>query len=330
MRPVHGETIKISYLKDPDGTLFYFGAPACPNIPGFRDYIAFYLAKNMDEFRFKGIYFDAGGSTATDNPYNQVPRKNVLTRDRKVNLVNVFGVRALYRRLYKIIRERDENGYLYIHSWRTFHPAYMSFVDIVNPGEEYMHSFPRNNNVYIEDKEFSAPEVWRYNYNSEVMGVTVQFLSLLQWCPEIKDWFQKGLRNSIPDRFNASRAMITMCLLHDIPISGGGYPGIEGLWPAMDALNLDKAVFMPYYEQKEITGSDPNIRISYYKFAGNDKAVLILANLAKTQKTTLLDFSKLGFRPSVARDVWPATGKVELEKPVSVDGYGFRILSIGK
>ncbi len=329
-RPIHGEAIKISYLKDPDGTLFYFGAPVCPNIPGFRDYIAFYLAKNMDEFGFKGIYFDAGGSAATDNPYNQVPRKNVLTRDRQVNLVNVFGVRDLYRRLYKIIRERDENGYLYIHSWRTFHPAYMSFVDIVNPGEEYMHSFPRNHHVYIEDKELSAPEVWRYNYNSEVMGVTVQFLSLLQWCPEIKAWFQKGLRNSIPERFNASKAMITMCLLHDVPMSGGGYPGIEGLWPAMDALNLDKAVFMPYYEQKEITGSDPDIRISYYKFAGNDKAVLILANLTKTPKTIILDSGKFGFRPVVARDVWPGTAKVELDKPVSVDGYGFRILSIGK
>ncbi len=329
-RPVHGERTKISILKDFDGTQYYFGVPVCPDIPGFRDYIAFYLAKNMDEFGFKGIYFDFGGSTSTDIPYNRVPRKNVLTRDRKVNLVNVFGVRDLYRRLYKIIRERDENGYLYIHSWRTFHPAYMSFVDIVNPGEEYMHSVPRNHNVYIEDKELSAPEVWRYNYNSEVMGVTVQFLPVFQWCPEIKAWFKKGLRNSFPERFNASRAMITMCLLHDVPISGGGYPGIEGLWPAMDALNLDKAVFMPCYEQKEVTGTDPDIRISYYKFAGNDKAVLILANLAKMPKTTVLDFGKFGFCPSVARDVWPATGKVELDKPVSVDAYGFRILHIEK
>ncbi|MFA6930854.1 MAG: hypothetical protein WCT05_11040, partial [Lentisphaeria bacterium] len=329
-RPVHGEISKISYLKDKDGTQYYFGVPVCPNHRGFRDYITWYTAKNMDEFAFKGIYFDFGGDAATDIPYNRIPLKNILSRDRAVNIVNVFGVRDLYRRLYKIIRERDENGYLYIHSWRTFHPAYMSFVDIVNPGEEYMHAIARNYNVYIEDKELSAPEVWRYNYNSEVLGVAVQFLSVLQWNPEIKDWFRKGLRKTFKERFNASRAMITMCLLHDVPISGGGYPGIEGMWPAMDALNLDQATFRPYYEQKEITGSTPDIAISYYEFAGQDKLVLILANLTKTGKETLLDANRLKLPSLNARDVWPETGSHDLRKPILVEGYGFRILNIDR
>lgn len=327
-RPVHGEITKISYLKDKDGTQYYFGNPVCPNHRGFRDYIAWYTEKNMDEFGFKGIYFDFGGSAATDIPYNRLPLKNILTRDRKVNIVNVFGVRDLYRRLYKIIRERDENGYLYIHSWRTFHPAYMSFVDLVNPGEEYMHAIARNYNVYIEDKELSAPEVWRYNYNSEVLGVAVQFLPVLQWSPEIKDWFNKGLRNTFQERFNASKAMITMCLLHDVPISGGGYPGIEGMWPAMDALNLDQATFRPYYEQQEVTGSAADIEISYYRFANTDKLVLILANMAKTPKETLLDFSRLKLPSQTARDVWPETASHDLKKPILVEGYGFRILNI--
>jgi hypothetical protein len=327
-RPVLGEVTKISYLTDKDGTQYYFGVPVCPNHREFRDYITWYTAKNMDEFGFKGIYFDFGGATATDIPYNRIPLKNVLSRDRKVNIINVFGVRDLYRRLYKTIRQRHENGYLYIHSWRTFHPAYMSFVDLVNPGEEYMHAIARNCNVYIEDKELSAPEVWRYNYNSEVLGVAVQFLPVFHWRPEIKEWFRKGLHNTFQERFNASRAMITMCLLHDVPISGGGYPGIAGMWPAMDALNLDQATFHPHYEQKEITGSTPDIAISYYRFSNSDKLVLILANMSKTPKETLLDCSRFKLPLLTAREVWPETDNHDLKKSILVEGYGFRILDV--
>lgn len=324
-RPVHGEITRISQTKESDGsdTPYFFGVPVCANHPGYRDYLCYYIAENMDKSGFKGVYFDFGGLAPTDTSFNGVEIKNVLSLNRKIDRENLFGVRELYRRLRNLIKERHADGMLYIHCWRAFHPGVLSFVDTVNPGEEFMHSFPRDRNVYIKDKDASPPELWRTSYNSQALGVAVQFLPMLYWIPEMKTFLKTKLSNSFEARLKHCRAMLTMCFLHDVQISGGGYGAIDGLWPKWDALEPEKAIFCGYFEQQEIT-ADNAVKVSFYRWEGSGKKLLVLANLTGNAVNTKLTF-KDGV-PGELVEIWPKENRFSPADTISLEPYGFRLL----
>ena len=321
-RPVHGEIQGISQSRDLDGTPYLFGIPVCDNHPGFRDYLCHYVAKNMDELGYKGVYFDFGGDAATDVPSEGRPLPNVLTKDRPIERTNVFGTRELYRRLRNIIKSRHPDGVLYSHSWRVFHPAWMSFTDVVNPGEEFMHSFPRNQDVYAADREFSPPEIWRTLYSSEALGAAVQFLPMLYWLPQLKGYLKMGFAASFPQRMKHSRALLTMCLLHDVQISGGGYAAIDGWWPIQDSLKLDCAIFHGYYDQQEIKAENGAL-VSYYSWENSDRRLLMVGNLQGSRVQTRL----LGLPTNaVLIEPWPTKNTIQAKAMFELEPYGFRIL----
>ncbi|MBR2624828.1 MAG: hypothetical protein IKD23_00350 [Lentisphaeria bacterium] len=326
-RPVHGEITRISQTKEADGTPYFFGVPVCANHPGYRDYLCYYIAENMDKSGFKGVYFDFGGLAQTDTSFNGVEIKNVLSRNRQIERENLFGVRELYKRLRNIIKSRHADGMLYIHCWRAFHPGVMSFVDTINPGEEFMHTFPRDRNVYIKDRDASPPEVWRTSYNSQAMGAAVQFLAMLYWIPEMKSYFSMGFAKSFQFRLRESRAMLTMCLLHDVQISGGGYAAIDGLWPRWDALEPDKAVFHGYFEQQEITASN-GAKVSFYSWEKSDRKLIVIANLSGKAINTRLTFK--GDIPAKLQELWPEERDFAVNGDIPVEPYGFRLLVSGK
>ena len=303
-----------------------FGIPVCNNHPGFRDYLCYYIAKNMDELGYKGVYFDFGGDESTDVPSEGPPIPNVLTRDRFIERTNVFGTRELYRRLRNIIKSRHQDGVIYSHSWRVFHPAWLSFTDVVNPGEEFMHEFPRNRNVYASDREFSPQELWRTVYNSETLGVAVQFLAMLYWIPEMKEYLKMGHAKSFPLRMRESRALITMCLLHDVQISGGGYAAIDGWWPIQDALELEKAVFHSCHTQHEYTGNNGAL-VSYYSWPKTEQRLLLVGNLTGQAVQTRVNGLPTN---ATLKEPWPTPGVFHAKDVLELEPYGFRILLLNQ
>ena len=325
-RAYHGEGPISSPDTDIDGTKFHLTVPVCQNVPQYRDYLCHYTAKNMDRFGFKGIYFDAGGTTMTNRTFNLIERERVLTPERPVEVLNIFGTRELYKRIYKLIRKRHANGYLFIHNWRNFHPAFMSFVDMANPGEEFMHSFPSNNNVYMNDKEFSSPGLWRYNYSSETMGVAIQFLSGFNFHPRLKEWFKRGLYDNkevMDEMFAAGKSMVAMCLLHDVPMSGAGYPPILGLWETLDKQDISTAEFHPYWEQNEIKTDNDCVVVSYYGWKGSSRRLIVLGNL-KSEPATV----KLSGTGAQLSETWPNSAAFNADS-IQIDGYSFRLLEEG-
>ena len=322
-RAYHGEAPVSVPGTDFDGTKFHLFVPVCPNVPQFRDYLCYYTARNMDKFDYKGIYFDAGGTCTTNRPYNLVERERVLTPERPVEIMNIFGTRELYKRLYKLIKKRYAKGYLYIHNWRGFHPAFMSFVDAVNPGEEFMHSFPVNTYVYMNDKDYSSPGLWQYNYSSEAMGAAVQFLSSLHFHPKFKEWFGKSTRSKQErqaEMFEAGKSMIAMCLLHDVQMSGAGYPPIKGLWPVLDQQDISSGTFHPYWEQTALKTDNRNVKVSYYDWQGLSRKLIVLANLESKPATV-----KLSGTNARLVEAWPENATFD-SASIQIDGYSFRLL----
>ncbi|MBQ6472602.1 MAG: hypothetical protein IJJ33_11500, partial [Victivallales bacterium] len=322
-RAYHGEAPISSPGTDFDGTKFHLFVPVCQNVPQYRDYLCHYTARNMDKFGYMGIYFDAGGTTMTNRTFNLVERERVLTPERPVEVINIFGTRELYKRLYKLIKKRYAKGYLYIHNWRNFHPAFMSFVDMANPGEEFMHSFPVNNNVYMNDKEFSSPGLWRYNYNSETMGVAMQFLSGLSFHPRIKEWFKRGLygnKEVMAEMFDAGKSMLAMCLLHDVPLSGAGYPPIQGLWETLDRQGISSAAFHPHWEQKELGTDNAAVVVSYYAWKDSGRRLIVLGNLKDAPATV-----RLSGTAGQLSEAWPGNAAFSADS-IQIEGYSFRLL----
>ena len=314
--------------KDFDGADYHFLYPVSPNHPEFRDYLAYYTAKLMDELGYYGMYLDGGGVGETSIPYNLKTVKNVLSKDRPILLTNIWGLRDGYKRLWKVIHSRKANGYIYAHSWRNFHPAAICFVDLVNPGEEFMHSFPRNSHVYINDPKLSTPALWRYAYNSDANGVGMQFLPLVYWRPEIKSFFKKGLKNTIAERRKLCESMIMMCLLHDVPMSGSGYPGIEGLWPVLDRVNIADAEFRYFNEQQDVKTDNPDIKVSYYDWPKDSRRMLIVGNFGKTPSRVKITFPDRF--STQAKEPWPEEKDVDLSAKVEIPAYACRIFLIQK
>ena len=314
--------------KDFDGQDYHFLYPVLVNHPEFRDYLAYYTAKIMDDYGYAGLYQDGGGVGISPIPYNFKTVKNVLSKDRPVLRTNIWGLRKCYKRLWKIIHSRKKDGYLWAHSWRTFHPAAISFVDLVNPGEEFMHSFPLNHHVYVNDPKLSTPDLWRYAYSSDANGVGMQFLPLVYWRPEIKSFFRKGLKNTIPERRKLCESMIMMCMLNDIPMSGSGYPGIEGLWPVLDREKIADADFVHYDDQKDITTDDPNVKVSYYDWPKESRRMIVIGNFGKAAASVKVQLPS-GFSPQ-AVEPWPDEKKIDFREKIELPGYASRIFIIRK
>ena len=138
--------------------------------------------------------------------------------------------------------------------------------------------------------------------------------------------------------------MLTICLLNDVPIGGGGYPEIGNIWEIMDSNNVSEAEFHPYWEQREIKSDNSNVKISYYSWPGKNKILVIAGNMNKEQTGTKLEFSGRDVNKMIAFDVFetqlagtivkpgPKTPwnkkPVNLSEQLNVPGYGFRILEL--
>jgi len=229
----------------------------------------------------------------------------------------VFALRAMYERLYRIIHRHRPRGFLYAHSWETFWPPVVSFVDVVNPGEEFMHTAPQRPTVYIDDVPL---EKWQSNYSSQVIGSAVQFLG---HCNCVRGILQMDAAG----RLKRSRPLLACCLLHDIPCGGGMYVAVERVWAILDRHQITRATFAPYWRQKAITTGHPKVLASYYHWPHEKRLLLVLGNWTPDARSVTL-----GFRDPNHR-TWPATDEetgrpVDLAQPVPVPGRDFRIIAL--
>ncbi len=299
-----------------DRQYFYFGNPVCRNKKAYADFITYYVDEFMGKFSFiPGPYFDGGGVEETDTPYGDTDLSDVFDPQRKVYNNNIFGLRDIAERFFKITRRhRGDTGLVYFHSWQDYRPAVASFFDIIYPGEEFMHSIMRGLQVYVD----APPEQWQSNYSGSIYGTSVQFL------PQYRNYGGSLLTMPKEKRRQYTKPLLMMCLLHDVPLSGGFYPDVEKAWEILDSSLQADADFHGYWQQHELSSGHPDVKISYYRTPGSPELLVILGNTGRKDQEIRLTADKANYCAIDAE-----TGdKVDLLSPVKVENWGFRILKL--
>lgn len=319
-RSVNGKLLpKVEYMKDEDGATFYGAVPVCPNNTGFADYMCFYTDKFLKDYDLCGLYLDFGGVSPSDTPYKTTDLQDKLRPGREIRAYNAFGLRDMYERLYKIIHTHNPNNIFWIHEWDRYHPLVTSFADIIYPGEEFMHSIREDLRAYIRKTPLEA---WQSVYSSSVNGAAVQFLNQYRY---YKDTVHSP-KISNAEKRKFARDLLTMVLLHDIPMSE--YFAAE-LHQVMDRNKISDAEFAPYWRQKEITAQDESIKVSYYHWKNKTDILMIIGNLKDTAQTATVSFQNPEWKGINAVD--ELTGETfDLSKPVPLDDYSCRVLRLKK
>jgi hypothetical protein len=189
-----------------------------------------------------------------------------------------------------------------------------------------MHAFPADQSAYITDKTLSRPEVWRYAYNSETHGLAMQYLSLIGFTSQIKDFYNRGLRNTSRERRDFGRSMITQCMLNDIPMSGAGYPGIEGLWPELDAMDMQSASFHHFAQQSEaaLESEGGKAVVSYYSWDDSAKRFIIVGNLSTEKCRVRLQLP--ADWPRKATEPWPDKRALNMDEWIEIPALDCRLI----
>lgn len=303
-----------------DREQFYGCVPVSVNNQDYIDYVTYYIDNYLKACpAAAGTYQDGSGVDATDTPYRDTVLADVFNEHRKVYNNNLFGMRELYERLYKITRERrGENGYVWIHSWDKYYPPVISFVDMVYPGEEFMHSIQKDGTkVYV-----NAPcEQWQANYSSSIYGVGVQFLS------QYRKVVPSLLTIPSQERKVLTKPLLMMCLLHDVQLSGAFYPDVEKAWSIFDSMNASSADFLGYWQQEHIVAADEAIKASYYKWTEKKDILLLLGNFSEKAITTTIKANGIDLKSYLASDPEDGTS-LDLGRPLSLEDFGFRIIRL--
>ena len=181
-----------------------------------------------------------------------------------------------------------------------------------------MHTAPRNPNVYTD--AVSADE-WQCNYNSQIRGVGIQFLSMVANSLE-----------EMRDEARRSRPLLTALLLHDVPCNGNRihWETISRVWKALDTNNVTAARFIGYWDPAaRVTSSEPRLRVSTYSWADEKRLLLVVGNLSDAAASGQLDLKAVlgaGVAPT-ATDA--ETGEpVDILQPISLSDRDFRLLRV--
>lgn len=305
-----------------DQTVYYTCNPVCPNNSEYVDFMAYYVDRYLQDYQvFVGLYTDGGGMTSTDLPYKQTSLRDVFRADKKVRNYSMFGARDAYERFYKIIRKhRGQEGLMFTHSWDKYYPAINSFYDLIYPGEEYMHSIQKGLHVYIEETPL---EKWQSNYNSRIYGAGVQFLTQYRK-------FGGDLSRMEPEmRRQYTKPCLMMCLIHDVPMTGAWYAAVEDYWRLFAELQVGKAEFVGYWEQGGGKSDDEKVKLSYYRWPGNQRLLLMLGNLKRQSaavRVAIPGFDLEQYQASEAFEQKP----LDLNAPILVEDFGFKVLLLEK
>lgn len=307
---------KAEYMTDLDGTKFFGAVPVCANNSGFADYMTYYMDKYLKEYNMYGIYLDFGGVNQSDKPYKDTNLKDVVTPGRRVTSYNVFGVRDLYERLRKTMQKNNPENILWLHEWDKYHPAVVSFGDIIYPGEEYMHSIRNNLRVYGDETPLSA---WQAAYNSNIYGAAVQFLHQYRYYTDtIRDNKKTNL-----EKMHFARDLMTMVLLHDIPMSDYF---MEDMYVIFDTGKVKDAEFHAYYTDSKIKTDNDQVKISYYQWPNRQELLMVVGNVSKKEQKFIINFDNFKVKPEGIDAL--TKENIDLKIPLTLGDYGFKLIRV--
>ena len=264
---------------------------ACPSVAAWRDFIAWKLAKFVEEFEVDGIYVDCWNPNSC-----LVEDHGCGWRDAQGNLFgrfSILGSREIVRRVREILTDRRPDAHIIIHMSTSVCIPMLSFADSMLDGEQYQATTldPRDDYLGIVPLD-----KWRVENTGRQWGVVPFFL------PEFTGGNRAGT--------TPTERLMGLMLLHDCspwPIWCNSQV-IFDAWEAVDKFGIVDAEFMPYWKPNGVVADKPEAVVSVYRKPGT--ALLVVFNTAQTESvfSLKLDAARLGLAA----------------------GYGFRLATDGK
>jgi hypothetical protein len=233
----------------------YYFLICCLKSQSYQDYFAAYLAWAMDDLGFDGFYSD--GTTQVSPCQNTAHGCGYTDENgNRHSTWPIFAVRENTKRMYRIVKGRNPNGFVANHASFNLIIPVLSFSDVVYTGEH-------------EDYENLLTA--RIRFCSRPWGTYVTVLG------------------SSEHAFSSLHAMTP--LLNGTSVWGEGILGRNDIgrkdWAirkVYQSFNVETANWVPYYEgeNKFYTVADPKVKVSLYDHKGKD--ILLLATNYNAEK----------------------------------------------
>ena len=264
------------------------------------------------------IYFDLCGNHRCSNPLHGCSFKDKFGRE-----IKTYALLHKRELLKRTVRQAHAAGkQVWCHAQRNFFPMMNGLADFVFPGEQFEAIFARTLYPFTDE----IPElIFQSEFNRNIIGTGVICWSTVTSLQ----------RASLPikQKKSATEAAETMLLLYDIDMNTcfAYTPVLATIWNIQRRYGVEKrdTVFHRFDRQKEITSSDPRVRISYYTTPGKHTLVMV-CNSDPMRAETTIDLGPFGKNIATIREEYLQNncqvkdGKVTLKVP----GRGFRILGI--
>jgi hypothetical protein len=252
---------------------------------------------------YNGLYFDLAPVRYCENSEHNCSGKDAFGQTYISN--DALGLRNFFMRCYKTCKRN--NGDMMIHCHVAFTP-FTHITDYFAPGENTCALCVKN--LYWAYCEDVSIQEYQTTYSQYRTGVAFKFIlqngRAVDLTPSLKKY---NYRADIPMALQT----LTPMVVHDIDVWGHYVhkPTIDKLWTIYRQINIGKAIYHPYWIDKEITTTTNKVYASSYEWK-NPKALykrmIVASNFSRQAKNANLkiNFKKMGINPATAKfvDLW--------------------------
>jgi hypothetical protein len=276
------------YKRVPDDAP-YSMVPVCPR-SSFADFLVWCVRENIRNDWSGGIYTDIDGAIACDNPAHGCGFTDAFGQTGRT--WPLYAHRALSRRIYEACRDAGKFYFSHCHSY--WYSVFNAFNDGWCPGEQYSSAVVGKPHFYMDE----VPDrTWRTEFYSPATGVATCLL------PELG---RLTGAEALKDR-GPSECCIAAAMTYGVPLWAGSINQqvVEEVWAAQQAFGIESAEFIPFWGQREVVCSAPQVRLSLWRRAG--RRLIVAANWGEQESAVELRLARPDANAQF-RAAWKADG----------------------
>jgi len=221
----------------------------------WQDYLAWAIARTMDEFDMDGVYLDG-----TANPWgcaNLAHGCGYLGRDGKLHpTYTFFETREMMKRIYTIVKTRKPEGQVNVHQSTCMTIPTVGWATSYWDGEQFgsIDRGPDNQPLDVLPLDSFRAEFMGHNW-----GVPAELL-----CYARPYTYPEALAIALP---------------HDVLVRPNDVQLLSKIWKAAEAFGRKQARWLPYWENEEyVKVNDDDVKCSLYS-RGSAGVLIVVSNL---------------------------------------------------
>lgn len=249
----------------------YSMVPVCP-ASSFSDFLVWCAQEHLRNDWGGGIYTDIDGAMPCDNAAHGCGYIDAFGQSGRS--WPLYAHRGLSRRIYEACHAAGKLYFSHQHS--QWFSLFNAFNDGWCPGEQFSSAVVGQPTFYMD--RMSDP-VWRSEFYSPTTGVATFLL------PELG---RLGDEAALKER-GPTESCLAAALAYGVPLWIGGVNPrvVEEVWDAQRAFGMRGAEFVPFWQQREVSCSDPELRVSLWRKQGG-QYLLAVTNFTDRERTAEL------------------------------------------